>query len=100
MSDEAYPDLAPGETELLGQWIEQPDGRVVGDPVDERIRWLTINRLAPLGTTSDGWDWLFRDPRDGRLWELTYPQGSLHGSGPRRLALIAPEVALARYGLV
>lgn len=100
MSDEAYPDLAPGETELLGQWIEQPDGRVVGDPVDERIRWLTINRLAPLGTTSDGWDWLFRDPCDGRLWELTYPQGSLHGSGPRRLALIAPEVALARYGLV
>jgi hypothetical protein len=100
VSDESsYPDLEPGESELHGQWIAQPDGRVAADPVDERIRWLTINRLEPLGTSSDGWDWLFRDPRDGRLWELTYPQGSLHGSGPRRLAVIDREMALARYGL-
>lgn len=99
MSDEPYPDLAPGETELHGQWIARPDGRTEGDPVDERIRWLTINRLVALGTTSDGWDWLFRDPRDGRLWELTFPQGSLHGSGPRRLAVVEPQLALARYGL-
>jgi hypothetical protein len=98
VSDEPFPDLGPTESELRGRWIAQPDGRVGGDRVDERIRWLTIHRLEALATTSDGWDWLFRDPRDGRLWELTFPQGSLHGSGPRLLTVIDPELALARYG--
>ena len=98
MTDDLFPPLGPEEHELHGAWITQPDGRVAGDPVEERIRWLTIHRLDALGTTSDGWDWLFRDPRDGRLWELTYPSGSLHGSGPRRLAVIDRAAALARYG--
>jgi hypothetical protein len=89
VSGEGYAELSQSESELRGE--------VSGDAVDERIRWLAINRLEALGTTSDGWDWLFRDPRDGRLWELTFPQGSLHGSGPRRLRLMSTDDALARY---
>lgn len=91
--------LSSNESELRGEWVRHPDGRVAGDVVDERIRWLTIHQLEALGTTSDGWDWLFRDPDDGRLWELTFPQGSLHGSGPRLLRTVPAEEALARYGL-
>jgi hypothetical protein len=89
VSGEQYAELSESESELRGE--------VSGDAADERIRWLAINRLEALGTTSAGWDWLFRDPRDGRLWELTFPEGSLHGSGPRRLRSISAEEALARY---
>jgi hypothetical protein len=91
VSGEGYAELSEGESELRGE--------VVGDAVDERIRWLAIHRLHALGTSSAGWDWLFRDPRDGRLWELTFPQGSLHGSGPRLLRVVPADEALARYGL-
>jgi hypothetical protein len=74
------------------------DGRTA-DQVDQRIRWLVSSRLMPLGTASEGWDWLFRDPRDGRLWELTFPESSLHGSGPRTLSVIRVDVARSKYGL-
>lgn len=98
MADETHPDLAPHETELRGAWIREVGGRPVNDAAEERIRWLVAHRLEHIGTSADGWDWLFRDPRDQRLWELTYPEGSLHGAGPRRLAEIDRDTALARYG--
>jgi hypothetical protein len=98
MADETHQDLAPDETELRGAWIPGADGRPSNDAVEERIRWLVAHRLTHVATSADGWDWLFRDPSDHRLWELTYPQGSLHGAGPRRLAMIGREAALARYG--
>ena len=89
--------LAAGETELRGA---RASG-VTGDPdeVETRIQWLVAHVLEPVGSASDGWDWLFRDPRDGRFWEQTYPLGSLHGPGPRRLAVIAPDAARAKYGV-
>jgi hypothetical protein len=46
-----------------------------------------------------GWRQLYLDPRDGRRWELTFPQGSLHGGGPRRLECVAALVAADRYGV-
>lgn len=89
-------DLAPGETVLEGAL----SGHVAGHPdaVEARIRTLVGTSLVPLASASGGWDWLFRDPNDGRLWEQTYPLGSLHGPGPRRLALIDECAARAKYG--
>ena len=89
--------LAPGETELRGARALGITGEP--DDVEARIVWLVAHELEPLGSASNGWDWLFRDPRDGRLWEQTYPLGSLHGAGPRRLANIALEQARAKYEL-
>jgi hypothetical protein len=96
MSGEGFRDLEPTESQLTGQWLEGQGGSN-GDAVEQRIRWLTAKRLVALGTASGGWDWLFRDPRDGRLWELTFPLGSIHGSGPRRLAVISPADARSKY---
>ena len=91
-----FRDLAPHEAELHGRWHLPGDGRS-GDDVEQRIRWLVANRLVAEANASDGWEWLFRDPSDGRLWELSFPEGSLHGSGPRRLAVIVPEAAKTKY---
>ena len=46
---------------------------------------------------SAGWETLYRDPRDGRLWELTYPQSEMHGGGPRRLHVLSRDEAAAKY---
>ena len=55
--------------------------------------------LVLVASAEGGWRQLYRDPQDGRLWELTFPHGSLHGGGPRRLAAISSEDAKRSYGL-
>lgn len=98
MSGAPFDDLARDEVELSAG---EPDGtrERFSDAVDERIFWLVSQRLALEAIADGGWTQLYRDPRDGRYWELTFPRGSLHGGGPRRLALVPREVAERRYGL-
>ena len=91
-----FADLAPDERVLVGAWTDGPGSE--HDEADRRIFWLVSRRLIPLAVTEGGWRQLFRDPRDGRLWELTFPHGSLHGGGPRRLECVAALVA-ERYGV-
>lgn len=63
-------DLEPHETELRGTLLRQ-GCRIVGDTVSSRIEWLRSERLERIGDT------LYRDPRDGRVWELAFePSGS------------------------
>ncbi len=92
----SFKDLAPDEQELAGSWAAPGRGSV-HDEVDRRILWLVSHRLTLLGVAEGGWRQLYRDPRDGRLWELTFPHGSLHGGGPRRLVRVEEAVARARY---
>jgi hypothetical protein len=98
MSAPFFDDLAPDEQQLIGRWIASDHGRA-GDAVERRIFWLVSHRLVAIGSASGGWDWLFRDPRDNRLWELTFPLGTVHGRGPRQLSVIAPELAATKYDL-
>ena len=95
---EAHQDLGPDERELVGAWVER-DGRRELDDVDRRIFWLVTRRLVPRGVTQLRWEQLYQDPRDGRYWELTFPEGSLHGGGPRRLVWVAALVAREKYGV-
>jgi hypothetical protein len=105
MAEQPHHDLGFDEFLLAGRWDgheesgTQTDAEMNLDVVEARIRWLIANRLVALGSAADGWDWLFRDPNDGRLWELTFPYGSLHGSGPRQLAVVETEFAAAKYGI-
>ncbi len=89
-------ELQPDEMVLSGRWLVE-DGRVVADDVCRRIKWLMESWLERLATDSTGWDTLYRDPRDGRLWEHMYPQSEMHGGGPPQLSVISPEVAAAKY---
>lgn len=65
-----------------------------------RIRWLAANALERVATGEGGWAVLYRDPADGRLWELTFPLGTLLDGGPPRLETIVPEDARRRYDAV
>ena len=94
----AQHDLAPDERLLVGGWVER-EGRQTLDDVDRRIFWLVSRRLVARGQASGGWDQLYEDPRDGRFWELTFPEGSLHGGGPRRLECVAALVVREKYGV-
>lgn len=94
----AHRDLAPDEHLLVGGWTERDGGRTL-DEVDRRILWLVSRRLTPLAVAEGGWRQLYLDPRDGRFWELTFPHGSLHGGGPRRLECVVALVAGDRYGV-
>jgi hypothetical protein len=70
---------------------------VTADAVAKRIEWLTGEVLEPLASDSSGWETLFRDPGDGRLWEQTFPHSEMHGGGPPRLQVISENGAAAKY---
>jgi hypothetical protein len=91
--------LKPTETQLTGKWLLR-DGRVVGDETCQRIRELITSHLKELGRDPSGWDALYLDPDDGRLWELTYPQGHLQGGGPPQLRYLTSDEAKKKYGEV
>jgi hypothetical protein len=96
MTTRYHEELQPDETELVGQWLNT-GGRIQGDSGCRRIEWLVSERLRRLGADASGWDVLYRDPRDGRLWELTFPMSEMHGGGPPRLSLISPDAAASKY---
>ena len=93
-----FADLEPEEGVLSGNWSDSGLGSV-HDQVDQRILWLVTRRLVVVATAEGGWRQLYRDPRDGRLWELSFPHGSLHGGGPRRLERVTDDAARTRYGV-
>ena len=90
--------LQPDERELRGEWIV--DSRATTpDSAERRIGRLLESYLEQVAVkpNSGGWEILFRDPRDGRYWELTYPQAEMQGGGPRRLTLVTLSSAEASY---
>lgn len=95
--DGAVMDIKPSETVLTGQSILQ-GGRVVADDVSKRIHALTSSYLVEVGRDASGWNTLYRDPNDGRYWELTYPQSELHGGGPPQLKCLSVDEARRKYG--
>jgi hypothetical protein len=90
--------IGPDETDLVGSWIFD-SGRTVGDAIEERITQLISRHLERIAASAEsgGWNTLYRDPDDGRLWELTYPQSGMHGGGPMRLTQIAADLAVSKY---
>lgn len=93
-----HEELKPTEHELAGTWVSEGQ-HTRGDALCARIEWLTRERLERIASDASGWDTLFRDPHDNRLWELTYPQSWLHGGGPPRLAEIERQAAEAKYSV-
>jgi hypothetical protein len=94
MSEDMH--LEKHETQLRGGW-NLAGGRMVEDDIAKRIAALIHQKLEPLATSNGGWDKLFRDPSDKRLWELTYPASGTHGGGPPTLTVISEEEARTKY---
>lgn len=89
--------IDPSETLLTGKWL-LVGSRPVEDDVCKRIFALTNSYLVKLGSDASGWDTLYRDPGDKRLWELIYPQSGLHRGGAPQLRCMATEEAKQKYG--
>ncbi|HEX5438868.1 MAG TPA: Imm27 family immunity protein [Gemmatimonadaceae bacterium] len=97
MDERGRDDLRPVEHDLVGQWLDTGN-RIVGDGVCERIEWLVAHRLRRVSSTAHSDAALYRDPSDGRLWELTHPYPEWPRGGPPRLTAITREEAVKRYG--
>ena len=91
-------EIAPAETLLEGRWITA-GGAVQADEVAVRIERLIADYLKFRAAHDGGWSKLFRDPADGRYWELTFPSSHVHGGGPPRLENISDAAAHSRYGV-
>jgi hypothetical protein len=89
--------LRPDESALVGRWEETPRG-VVAVEVTRRIRTLVADSLVKIA--GGGWETLYRDPKDERLCELTYPHGEWHGGGPPALLNVTLDDASRKYGAV
>jgi len=90
--------LDPTETTLTGKWISDNHGGYVADDMCRRIDSLVRARLKELGRDNSGWDALYRDPDDERLWELIYPHSELQGGGPPQLRCLTIDEARMKYG--
>lgn len=88
--------LSNKEEKLIGKWIYEK-GPVHKDEVSDQIEWLINNQLKRIGTYKSGWDILYIDPADNRLWELTYPESEMQGGGPPTLICISNEEAKQKY---
>jgi immunity protein 27 of polymorphic toxin system len=91
--------LADDETELVGQWLVKGP-KITADAICARIEGLISGHLVSLGADESCWDALYRDPDTGQLWELSWPQSSLHGGGPPRLRLVLADDVRPKYGQV
>lgn len=91
-----FSDLGSDEIELIGRWSVE-GGHVVADQTCKRIEWLVSQRLERVATSPDGWDVLFRDARDGRLWERIFTKSEMHGGGPPALLLLTQKAADLKY---
>jgi len=74
--------------EIVGKWIVDPTGRVIGDEAENQIQDLIQNHLKRIADREGGWTVLYRDPSENSYWELTFPNGEMHGGGPRKLARV------------
>ncbi len=89
--------LGSEETRLVGRW-ERSGDHFVEDAVALRIRALVREQLVFRARSADGWDALYEDPADGRLWELIYPAAEMHGGGPPELRHLSAAEAKTKYG--
>jgi hypothetical protein len=86
------------ETELVGQWLSSA-GRVMADVVCDRIDYLIQDVFNRLAVDASGWLTLYRDPVDGRYWELSYPSSDESGGGAPRLRMLTYEEARGKFGI-
>jgi len=82
---------------ITGAWVTSRP-TVVDDAACHRIDALISSYLQKVAVDPTGWETLYRDPRDLRLWEHTYPHGEMHGGGPPQLRVMELDAASAKYG--
>jgi hypothetical protein len=93
-----YSNPAQQETSLIGQWVLS-NGKVIADDVCQRIEYLIDKIFVRVATDSSGWFTLYKDPLDGRYWELSYPYSDQSGGGAPSLKVLEWNDAMKKYCL-
>lgn len=91
--------LGKEETLLKGTLINHLN-LIKYDDVSNRVFSLVENYLTEVRVDSSGWNRLFKDPRDGRYWELFYSNGELQGGGAPTLKYLLKEEVIIKYNLI
>lgn len=91
--------IEKGEILLKGAIINHLNS-IEYDDVSNRIFSLVENYLVEVKVDSSGWNRLFKDPRDGRYWELSFPNSELQGGGGPTLQYLLKEEAIVKYNLI
>ena len=91
--------IAATENVLEGRWVSV-GGAIRADEVALRIQRLIESHLKFVASRENGWTKLYRDPTDGRYWELSYPSSEMHGGGPPKLETLSLVSVTSRYGNV
>jgi hypothetical protein len=77
--------MADRGDELRDVWIIVGTDAVAGGDAETINDWLA-NKLD--NVRGDGWFVLYRHRDSGQFWELSYPQGEMHGGGARLLTCL------------
>jgi hypothetical protein len=93
--------VAANDDEVLisGGW-KRVGSRMVADPKLQRIHEMIATKLEKIADAGGGWETLFKDRSNGRLWERFYPHGEMHGGGPESLRSIDSAEAEHKYGVI
>ncbi|TYP00158.1 immunity protein 27 of polymorphic toxin system [Geothermobacter ehrlichii] len=83
---------------LTGLWLDL-GSRMEKDATWQRILWLTSDYLQPVAQDDERRTILYRDPADGRYWELLFPRPELPEGGPPTLRVLDEEAAREGYQL-
>ncbi len=82
------------KTVIEGKWFFGGK-QVVADESCKQIDSM-ITASTFVASRDGGWARLYR-AADGQFWELTYPQGEMHGGGPPRLESFSSDEVRANY---
>lgn len=95
--DGAKMHLQPQETVLLGAWAKNESGKLQKDATFRRITWLILNELQQIQRLDSNLT-LYKDPRDGRYWEKTFPEKDPSQDFTPQLKSITKNQAIEKYG--
>ncbi len=88
--------ISPDEKVISGKWLKS-ENEIIKDENCKRIDYLTEHYLEKIDRDSSGWNILYRDPIDGRLWLKTYPSSEMQGGGPPHLKEISQIEAQKQF---
>ncbi len=92
------PKPRPDEVNIFGARLDK-HGNVSRDPeAGRRMSYLLNSYLVKVATDETGWRTLYRDPEDGRFWEMTFPYSHFQGGGPHLLTAVDLDLVRERYG--
>ncbi len=90
--------ISPDEFEIVGGFTQE-NGKLVPKKSSYRIVALCDNLLEKIISSEVHYSILYRDPNDGRYWELIFTEPEFHGGGTRKLTFISDNEAKVKYQL-